>query len=157
MDLLPDNEWYYQTVSKSARALADKGVSVQLGAHGELQGLGVHWELWMLAQGGMTPHQALHAATLAGARYLGMDQSIGTLEAGKLADLIVLDRNPLADIRNTDSVSQVMVNGRLYDAATMDQIGNHPERRQPIYWERGDHQAVANGPTRMLGCSCGKD
>ena len=86
---------------------------------GQLQGLGAHWELWMLQQGGMTPLEALQAATINGARYLGLDKELGSIEAGKLADLVVLDRNPLDNIRNSDSVRFVMVNGRLYDAATL--------------------------------------
>ena len=110
--------------------------SVQLGAHGQLQGLGAHWELWMFAQGGMTPYEALQCATINGARYLGLDHDLGTLEKGKLADLVVLDRNPLENIRNSDSVRMVMINGRLYDAATMDEIGNRPRKRAPFYWER---------------------
>jgi adenine deaminase len=107
-----------------------------MGAHGQLQGLGAHWETWMLAQGGMTPMEALRAATLDGAKYLGLEGELGSLENGKLADLIVLDRNPLENVRNTDSVNMVMLNGRLYDAATMDEIGNHPKKRKPFYWER---------------------
>ena len=81
----------------------------------------------MLAQGGMTPMEALAAATINPARSLGLDRELGSLEAGKLADLVVLDRNPLENIRNTDSVSMVMVNGRLYDAATL----NESRQRAP--------------------------
>ena len=102
-------------ISRGAKQIADAGGSVQLGAHGQLQGLGAHWELWMLQQGGMTPMESLRAATIGGARYLGLDGDIGSLEKGKLADLIVLDRNPLENIRNTESIGMVMLNGRLYD------------------------------------------
>jgi len=98
-------------------------VKVNLGAHGQLQGLGVHWELWMLAQGGMKPIEALQAATIQGAAYLGMDQEIGSLKAGKLADLIVLDKNPLENIQNSNSLVYTMANGRLYDSNTMNQSG----------------------------------
>jgi cytosine/adenosine deaminase-related metal-dependent hydrolase len=80
--------------------------------------------------------EALRAATINGAKYLGLDAEVGSLERGKLADLVVLDRNPLENIRNTDSVNMVMLNGRLYDAATMDEIGNHPRKRKPFYWEQ---------------------
>jgi imidazolonepropionase-like amidohydrolase len=92
-------------VSKSCKKLTDAGVKVNLGAHGQIQGIGVHWELWMLAQGGMTNMEALRAATLNGANYLGMDSQIGSLEVGKIADLIILDKNPLENIQNSNSVS----------------------------------------------------
>jgi imidazolonepropionase-like amidohydrolase/Tol biopolymer transport system component len=92
-------------VSKSCKKLTDAGVKVNLGAHGQIQGIGVHWELWMLAQGGMTNMEALRAATLNGANYLGMDSQIGSLEVGKIADLIILDKNPLEDIKNSNTVA----------------------------------------------------
>ncbi|MCA9489061.1 MAG: amidohydrolase family protein, partial [Myxococcales bacterium] len=100
---------------------------VNTGAHGQMAGLGEHWELWMFVQGGMTPHEALRAATMSPATTLGMAADLGSLEAGKLADLVVLDANPLEDIRKSEQVRMVMVNGRLFDAATLDQVGNHPD------------------------------
>ncbi len=121
--------------AKAAKAALDAGTQVQLGAHGQIQGIGVHWELWMFVQGGMTPMEAIRCATLSGARYLGMEKDLGSVEAGKLADLVVLDRNPLDDIRNSESIFRVMKNGRLYDGARMDEIGNHPSKRGNFYWE----------------------
>jgi imidazolonepropionase-like amidohydrolase len=109
---------------------------VQLGAHGQLQGLGAHWELWMLQQGGMTNLEAIRCATILGAKSIGLDKEIGSIEKGKLADLIVLDKNPLENIRNTESITMVMLNGRLYDATTLNEIGNHPKERAKLYWER---------------------
>ncbi|HRF42528.1 MAG TPA: amidohydrolase family protein, partial [Saprospiraceae bacterium] len=88
--------------SQSCKKLQDAGVNINLGAHGQLQGLGAHWELWMLQQGGMSNMQALRSATLNGAVYLGMDKEIGSIETGKLADLLVLDKNPLENIRNSE-------------------------------------------------------
>ncbi|HEU4718002.1 MAG TPA: amidohydrolase family protein [Bacteroidia bacterium] len=122
-------------VSQSVKKLADAGVRVNLGAHGQLQGLGAHWELWMLAQGGMSPMQALRCATMNGAWYLGLDKSIGSLEKGKLADLIVLDNNPLEDIYNSQYVKYTMVNGRLYDSQTMNEIGNYDRKHTKFWWE----------------------
>ncbi|MGH9349004.1 MAG: amidohydrolase family protein [Vicinamibacterales bacterium] len=131
-----DGDFNHLLIARSAKKVRDAGGRVQLGAHGQLQGLGTHWELWMLQQGGMTNLEALEAATIAGARYLGLEKELGSIETGKLADLVVLDRNPLEQIRNSDSVRMVMLNGRLYDAATLNELGNHPRPRKPLYWER---------------------
>ena len=133
--LAPDDEWNHIELAKLATRLNNDGVSVQLGAHGQREGLGAHWELWMFVQGGMTPLQAIRAATLNGARYLGLDKDIGSLEPGKLADLIVLDANPLENIRNSESVRYTIVNGRMFDAATMNEIDNHPRTRQPFFFQ----------------------
>ncbi len=124
--MAPEKEYNHFNNARVAAQLQDLGVPVAVGAHGQREGLAAHWEIWMFEQGGMTPHEALRAGTLDGARYLGMDHEIGSLEAGKLADLLVLAADPLADLRNSESVESVMVNGRLYDAMTMEQIGNHP-------------------------------
>lgn len=133
--MAPDDDFGHIAVARSAKALLDHGVKVNLGAHGQLQGLGAHWELWMLAQGGMTPLEAIRCATLNGAEYIGMGDQLGSLEPGKLADLVIMDKNPLENILNTETVNMVMKNGRLYDAATMNEIGNHPRKRLPFYWE----------------------
>jgi adenine deaminase len=91
----------------------------------------------MLAQGGMNPLQAIRCATLNGAEYLGMAKEIGSLESGKLADLIVLGANPLEDIRNSEKVKYVMLNGRLFDAETMNEIGNSNKPRAKFWWQTG--------------------
>lgn len=121
--------------SKSCKKLVDAGVNVCVGGHGQLQGLGVHWEIWNLAQGGMTPYECLRAATIHGASYIGMEKDLGSIENGKLADLIVLDKNPLEDILHTNTVRYTMVNGRIYDTETMNEIGNHPNDRDRFFWE----------------------
>jgi imidazolonepropionase-like amidohydrolase/Tol biopolymer transport system component len=134
--MAPDDDFNHVLIARGAKQILDAGGSVQLGAHGQLQGLGAHWELWMLQQGGMTPLEAIRCATINGARALGLDREIGSIEEGKLADLVVMDRNPLENIRNSESIAMVMVNGRLYDATTLNEIGNHPRERQRLYWER---------------------
>ncbi len=133
--MVPEDEFNHVKNARICKQLVDAGGHVQIGAHGQREGLGAHWEIWMLAQGGLTPLQALRAATLDGAAYLGLDRDLGSLERGKLADLVVLEKNPLENIRNTESIRFTMVNGRLYDARTMDEVGNHPRKRRPFYWQ----------------------
>jgi len=146
--------------SRACKVLTDAGVKVNLGAHGQLQGLGVHWELWMLSQGGMSNMEALRAATINGAQYIGMDDDIGTLEIGKLADIIVLDKNPLENIRNSESVKYTMVNGRLYDTETMNEIGNYDKVRSKFYWESNKYNRSfdwheTNETIGVPKCVCG--
>lgn len=113
-----------QDVAKTVAA----GGRIGVGSHGQLQGLGMHWEMWLLQSGGLSTHDVLRAATIVGAEAIGLSQDVGSLEVGKLADLLVLDKDPLANIRNTNTVSQVMMNGRLYDASTLDEL--YPRQRK---------------------------
>jgi Tol biopolymer transport system component/imidazolonepropionase-like amidohydrolase len=132
-----DEDYHHIDVARHVTRLNDAGVLTNTGAHGQIQGLGMHWETWMFAQGGMSPMNAIKSATINGAKSLGMGSSLGSIEQGKLADLLVLDANPLEDIHNTEHVNLVMVNGRLFDARTMDQVGNHPASRPVLAHERG--------------------
>ena len=146
--------------SKSLKDLVDRDVRVCVGGHGQLQGLGVHWEIWMLQQGGMTNYEALRAATIHGADYIGMGDHLGSIEVGKLADIIVLDKDPLKDIQNSQYVSLVMVNGRLYDTATMNEIGNYNQPRSKFYWEIDGYNDNFNWHSETHGfsrphCVCG--
>lgn len=142
--MIPEKEYEngHILVAKTAKVLADSGIKVNMGAHGQLQGLGAHWETWMIASGGVSAHEALKAATINGANYIGAGQDIGSLEVGKLADILVLDKNPLDNIENTQYIKFVMQNGRLYDPETMNELGNSPKERAPFYWEiNGYNQA----------------
>jgi imidazolonepropionase-like amidohydrolase/Tol biopolymer transport system component len=130
--MAPEDDFNHIQNAKIAKRLADAGVSVQVGAHGQREGLGAHWEMWMLVQGGMTPREALACATRNGAAYLGMGKDLGSLEVGKLADVVVIDGDPTADIRQSERVRYTMVNGRLYDATTLDEVGSATKR--PKYW-----------------------
>ena len=131
----PDEDINVFRIAAAATELQRAGVAVNLGAHGQREGLAAHWEMWTLARGGMAPLEVLRVATLNGAKYLGLDRDIGSLEPGKLADLVIIDGDVLADIRHSDRVSQVMQNGRLYDTATMNEVGATPRARKPFFFE----------------------
>jgi imidazolonepropionase-like amidohydrolase/Tol biopolymer transport system component len=146
--MAPEDEFNHFQIAQVTKVLNDRGVSVQLGAHGQREGLGAHWELWMFGQGGMKPLQALKAATLSGAHYLGLDGDIGSLEEGKLADLLVLDKNPLEDLRHSTSIRYTMVGGRLFDALTLNEVGGSSRKREPLFFEREGQEAW--GPTTTI-------
>ncbi|XHS77419.1 amidohydrolase family protein [Burkholderiaceae bacterium UC74_6] len=151
----PEQDFNVNTVAKTATELARAGVKVNIGAHGQREGLGTHWEMWSFGLGGMTPLEALRTATINPAHYLGLDKDIGSLEAGKLADLVVISGDVLKDIRQSDRIDAVMVNGRLYDVATMNEKISRDKPRKPFFFEG------ANGQTapidEELGHSHGED
>ena len=128
----------FRAAARSMKELNDAGALVNAGSHGQVYGLAMHWELQLLAEGGMSNLDVLKAGTINGAKTLGLEEQIGSLRVGKLADIIVLDENPLTDIRNTESVSMTMVNGRLYDSYSMNEVGNYDRPRMPFYWEEND-------------------
>ncbi len=136
--MLPEEEYQngHILTAQSLKKLSDAGVKINLGAHGQLQGLAAHWELWMLKQGGMSNLEALRCATINGALYLGMEHQLGSIKVGKLADLIVIDGNPLEDIQTTEKVEYTVVNGRVYDSATMNEVGNYNRKRGLFYFEK---------------------
>ncbi|SDZ06420.1 Imidazolonepropionase [Lysobacter sp. yr284] len=155
----PDWDYWHVQVSKSVKTLRDAGIKIQVGGHGQLQGLSANWEIWMLTQGGMSNFQALRAATIDGADYLGLSKSLGSLEAGKKADLVVLNSNPLENIRATIDTRYVMVDGRLFDVdADMAEIGNKAEKAPLFYWQRhrdGRTFGAEYGPTSVCHCPKG--
>ncbi len=141
----PSEDYNDRETSAGARDILRAGGRVSLGGHGEMQGLQVHWEMRLLAQSGLTPHEVLRVATLNSAAAIGLDRDLGSIEADKLADLIVLDRDPLADIRNTTAIRYVMANGVLYDGETLDRV-SPTVAALPAPWWRADAPAVGGTP-----------
>jgi imidazolonepropionase-like amidohydrolase len=134
-ELAPEEDYVDARSAREAKKLADRGVQVSIGAHGQQAGLGAHWEMWSFVRGGWSPLEALRAATIMPATSLGYAKDVGSLEVGKLADLVVLDADPIVDIRNTDKIHRVMLGGRLYDPLTMNEVGTGSRARQPLWWE----------------------
>nr|BCB97520.1 hypothetical protein [Shewanella vesiculosa] len=132
----PDEHYNHFNVARVANELNNIGVKPNIGAHGQREGLAAHWEMWMFAQGGMSNMEVLKTATINPATTFGMDHQLGSIKVGKLADLIVIDGDPLADIRTTDKVTYTMVNGKLFNSETMNQLNGDKHKRKPFFFEK---------------------
>jgi Tol biopolymer transport system component len=119
--LRPETDYTFPMIAQGMADIIAEGGFGAIGSHGQHHGIGSHWEMWMVATA-MPPMQTLEVATMHGARFLGMQQDIGSLETGKLADLVVLNSDPRERIRNTADIRFVMKAGTLYDASTLDEI-----------------------------------
>ncbi len=131
-------EYDFPLVAQGAAAIQRAGGLVAVGSHGEIPGLGFHLEMQALASGGMTPMEILHAATIGSSKTIGRDSEFGSLEPGKFADLLIMTRNPLEDIKNTLSITEVMKNGRLYDASTLDEIYPRQRSLKPLWFQQDE-------------------
>ena len=149
-----DNEWRRKTViveedyiipliARGVRDIVRAGGHAGLGSHGNEAGMGAQWETWMLASGGMTPMETLRVITLHGAEGIGFAQDLGSLEPGKLADLLVLDANPLDDIQNTNTIHYVVKNGVMYDGDTLDELWPEQRTFPKFPWTVDDEQYEA--------------
>jgi Tol biopolymer transport system component/imidazolonepropionase-like amidohydrolase len=135
-----EDDYNHMNVATIAKASFDQGGLVQAGGHGQLNGICTHWEIWSFVQGGMTPEEALICGTINGAKYLGLDGDIGSLEKGKLADLIVIEKgyDPTKEIRHSERIQYTMANGNLYNAATMTEYGKQETAKPKFFWQNGN-------------------
>lgn len=140
-----DSEYSFALFAEQAKKVVEAGGRVGLGGHGQLQGLGVHWELWTIAKGGMKPMDALRVATIYGAEAIGLQKDLGTVEAGKLADILVLDGNPLDNIQNTNTIRYVMKNGRMYEGDSLAEVWPRQRPMPKQWWMTNDASPVPPG------------
>src|ERR1041384_5979533 len=129
-----DDQYVFNRIAASAGSVLRGGGNVGMGCHGEMDGIGCHWELWAFAAGGLKPIEVIRIGTIDGARALGMDKDLGSLEPGKYADLIVLDANPPHDTHNPNAIHYVMKNGRLYEGATLNEVWPRQRNLPPMWW-----------------------
>lgn len=143
-EIAPEWDYYHIEVAKQAKRLRDAGIKILVGGHGQMQGLSQNWEIWSLVQGGFSPWQALRAATIDGADHLGFASEFGSIEVGKRADLVITNTNPLDNIQNSIDTAYVMVNGRLFDATTMAEIGGK-NRPAPVFYFNQQQTGISVG------------
>ena len=131
-----EREYSFPRVAAGAAKIIRAGGRVGVGAHGQLQGLGYHWEIWALASGGWSNQEALTAATRMGAEIIGVAADIGTLEVGKLADLVVLNSDPMDDLRSTADLALVVKGGEVFEADTLNKLWPERQPLPPQWWQR---------------------
>ena len=135
-DTAPEDHYNHIKIAEYAKTLRDNGVRVLIGAHGQREGLAAHWEMWMMNQGGFTPWESLRGATFDAAIALGMDKDLGSIEAGKLADIVIVEGDVLNDIRKSEFVTHTMLNGRLFDVKTMTEVATGDFKAEPLFFNR---------------------
>ncbi|MFS4449494.1 amidohydrolase family protein [Maribacter sp. 2307UL18-2] len=130
-----DEEHVFKKHAEFMKDLVEAGGLAGVGSHGQLQGLGFHWELWSVASGGMKNSDALKVATILGAEALGLDDDLGSLEKGKLADILIMGKNPLENIRNSNTLTHVIKNGKVYNADTLDEVWPEVKKAEKFNWQ----------------------
>ena len=135
-------EHVFEEQSVFVKDLFEAGGRAGVGSHGQLQGLGYHWELWAMQSGGISEHDILKVATIQGAEAIGLDTDLGTIEEGKLADLLILNSNPLDDIRNSKDLEFILKNGYMYEAETLDEVFPKQKELPTFWWQNNEPQNV---------------
>lgn len=130
-----DEENVFYKHAAFLKDLIEAGGRIGVGGHGQLHGVGWHWELWMMASAGMDRHDALRAATILGAEAIGFGSDVGSLEPGKLADLVVLDANPLDDLAHSRDIRWVMKGGRMWEAETLNEVWPQQKTLPTFKWQ----------------------
>ena len=130
-----EDEYAFVELSEFVKDLVEEGGIAGVGSHGQFEGVGYHWELWSMASGGISNHDMLKVATIQGAYAIGLDKELGSIEKGKLADLVILNKDPLDEIRNTNSIEMVMKNGRMYDGDNLNQIYPINKKSKNFNWQ----------------------
>lgn len=138
--LVVEDDFRFVQAAEVVAQLVRKGGYAVLGGHGEQQGLATHWELWTFVMGGLTPLEALRAGTLYGAECLGLQQDLGSLEPGKLADLVVLNKSPLENIRNSTDILYVVKNGEVFEGTTLNQVWPQRKTFPTFFWQLQDEE-----------------
>jgi hypothetical protein len=128
------DEQVFPRLAATDAKIVGAGGRVLIGSHGQFQGLGYHWEMWSLASGGLSNMEVLRSATLRGAEAMGLAQDLGSIEAGKLADLAVLNKNPLDDIHNTNAIRYIMKDGELFEGDTLNEVWPVEKPLVPLWW-----------------------
>ena len=144
--LRPESDYGFPLIAEALKDVIEAGGYGSIGSHGQIHGISSHWELWMTAAG-MSNLQAIRVATYHGAYFLGMQDDLGSLEVGKIADLLVINSNPLDDIENSIDMMYVMKDGKLYEAATLNQVWPEQVEFGPYYWMDEDALKSDSIPT----------
>ena len=131
----PDDHYAAQ-MGITMKKLYDRGITMQMGAHGNMMGLGAHWEMELFTHGSFSNYDAIEIATINGFKHHGLDHILGSIESGKLADFVIMQKNPLENIRNTRSIEYVVKNGVVYSGKDASRVFPNPKPSERLYFKK---------------------